>query len=106
MLENTIAVLTKLLFVDTPEAEHEEKLAIILNELKIYQTKQGVLQRPIVWKNADTVVPFQWWDQYGGNDMPTATRYMVLLQACKPNQTEAERGFKAYKYVNSKTRNR
>ena len=65
-----------------------------------------MLACPVVWRSADTVTPFVWWDQYGGNDMPAVSVYMIYIQAATPNQTAEERYFKAYKNVNGKTRTR
>lgn len=102
MAERIIEVFTKLVSADTPDKEVEDKVAVILEELKMYYQKRGVFARDVIWKKIEEQVPYAWWEQWGGNNMPAAFEYIVRLEAVIANQTAAERAFKAYKFVNGK----
>jgi hypothetical protein len=104
MSEIIISVLKKVMLVDTKPERVEEKAAVVLSELPKYYSKQGIFSCPAVWIQAKDILPFQWWDQHGGNDMPVSGPLITKLQSMIPNQSSCERMLKAYKFVNSKER--
>ena len=97
-------VLAKIMLCDTEPGAVVDKMAIVLQELPLYYSKQGIFRMDAVWHRIEEKVPFLWWEMHGYSNLPTAARYIVMLMAAIPNQTSCERFLKAYKFVNSKNR--
>ena len=63
----------------------------------MFYTKSSIFALPAVWVAAETQAPFLWWEQFGGNDMPTLAKYIVMLEGVVVNQTSCERFLKGLK---------
>ena len=106
MTKKIIDVFRKVMLCDTPAEEVESKLQKIMAEVPLYYSKKGAFSFRPIWLPVenDSLAPYQFYEAYGADAMPVASKYLMKISAVIVNQTSAERGLKAYKFVNSKYR--
>jgi len=84
----------------------QEAAARAMEQYSAYSNKEGIFSRPVPIKNATTLAPHAWWEQYGAQTCPDLQPIAMRITSLSATASGCEQNWSSFGYVHSDSRNR